>query len=288
MGTRNDSQCNGSGVRLQPFRLVYLSPMDKLVIANWKMNPATREEAEKLASGYRSRIPRTKGVSVIVCPPLPYIGLLHDLTPAFRLGAQDMFWEDAGAYTGSIGPLMLKNLSVSWVIIGHSELRAVGETDEQISKKIESAQAHGLMTILCVGESAELHKQKPAAIQKFIETQLDLGLARMKDPALLVVAYEPIWAISKGGDDNADDAADALERIAHIKQYLGTKLGGRVPPVIYGGSVAPHNAHSFFKYKAIDGVLVGSASLDAAAMQAIVQSAVNAATESPTAHLEKD
>lgn len=262
--------------------------MDKLVVANWKMNPASRAEAETLAAGYRTQVPRATGVQVVACPPMPYLALLHDLTPAIQLGAQDVFWEESGAHTGAVSPLQLKNLGVSWVILGHSERRAAGETDENISKKMEAAQMNSLRTILCVGESAELHAQKAPAIEKFLHTQLDNGLARLKDPSLLVICYEPIWAISAQSGGTPDDPADAMDRIAHIKQYIATKFNNITPPVLYGGSVSAGNAHNFFKYAAIDGVLVGAASLDATAFKGIVQSAVNAVTASPVAYLEKE
>jgi triosephosphate isomerase len=267
--------------------------MQKLVVANWKMNPATPEEAQTLASGYRTVVPRSPDVQMIACPPTPFLALLHDLTPAFKLGAQDLFWEDLGPYTGAVSPLQLKNLSVSWVIVGHSERRAQGDVDEAIAKKIIAAHRSGLHTILCVGESAELHAQKSAMVEKFIEGQLDgaLGAGELKkgiDPARIVIAYEPVWALSNHSGDVSDDPADAMERITHIKQYLAKRFGGTPPQAIYGGSVAPHNAHSFFKYAGIDGVLVGGASLDAQAMKAIVQSAINVVSAPPGAYLEKE
>lgn len=274
--------------------LWYTASMQKLVVANWKMNPATPDEAQALASGYRTLVPRSPDVQMVACPPTPFLAVLHDLTPAFQLGSQDLFWEDMGPHTGGVSPLQLKNLGISWTIVGHSERRAQGETDEQIAKKIVAAHRQGLRVILCVGESAELHAQKPALVEKFLEGQLDGALGSGNktnkgiNPALLVVAYEPVWALSNVSGNVSDDAADALERITHIKQYLAPRFKGTPLPVIYGGSVAPHNAHSFFKYAGIDGVLVGNASLDAQAMKAIVQSAINVVSAPPGAYLEKE
>ncbi len=234
--------------------------MKKLLVANWKMNPATEREAVVLARASDRK-------NVVICPPLVYVSSVKGQVSKAKVGAQDVFCEEKGAYTGEISPAMLKNLGVKYVIIGHSERRKwLHETDEMINKKIKAALKAGLKVILCVGEPWPVRKKGLAAAKQFVKAQLkkDLKFLHSNSYILnsrLIVAYEPIWAIGTG---RADKPADAVEMSKFIKNLL------RVP-VLYGGSVDGKNAENFLKYKEINGALVGGASLKAGEFNKIIK-----------------
>jgi triosephosphate isomerase (TIM) len=237
--------------------------MKKLIVGNWKMNPETPEMA-KLLYAELGRI-RSKTSDMVICPPFPY---LHLAKPkAYALGAQDVFWEQKGAYTGEVSPGILKGFGVSYVIIGHSERRTlVGETDEMIARKLKAAATAGLKAILCVGEDAEMRTKGLTAAKRFVEKELREDLVGVKANGL-IIAYEPIWAISGGVIGKpADSPADAAEMAEFIKS--------RVPDakVLYGGSVNAGNARDFLKQPEIDGALVGGASLRGMEFKQIVTS----------------
>src|SRR6185369_4476978 len=168
---------------------------DKLIVANWKMNPATLREALKLTHELAD-VSDVKNVNMIVCPPFPYIASVSGHWAFAKIGAQDMFWEAKGAYTGEVSPVMLKSIGVSHVILGHSERRRfLGETDEIINKKVVTALRAGLKVILCVGEDKDVRDQGLDAVKALLKQQLsdDLeGTLNLATSTSLIIAYEPV------------------------------------------------------------------------------------------------
>lgn len=239
--------------------------MTKLIAANWKENPRTEIEALKLFKTVAKA--KRKNADVVICPPFIY---LEEIAKAFKgasskkqlaLGAQDVFWEDEGAFTSEVGPKMIRSLGARYVILGHSEVRKWNnETDAIINKKIALAARDGLKVILCVGEPLPIREKGIAATKKFVEQQLvkDLKGIKIKSSDLFI-AYEPIWAIGTG---KSDKPADAEEMAVFIKSLLKEKHGIR-PKFLYGGSVNSKNAASYVQLKHVDGALVGGASLKA-------------------------
>jgi triosephosphate isomerase len=240
--------------------------MKKLLVANWKENPTTEREALSLFAK-TAKVKRGNNIQVVVCPPVVYLEPLAKKFKSMRvkknlaLGAQDIFWENHGAYTGAVGPQMIQALHVSYVIIGHSEQRKFfHETDAMVNKKIKAAFAAGLHVILCVGEPLSIRKKGLSAAQKFIKHQLIKALSHVPCPmSHLVIAYEPIWAIGSGKNDSPKDAATMakfIKKTAHVICHMSHVA------VLYGGSVTGKNIADYIQYKNIDGALVGGASLN--------------------------
>ena len=241
--------------------------MRKPIIAgNWKMFK-TAGQAVILVQDIEKKLYGTDTVEVVVCPPFTAlrsvsIAIEADDGLGIELGAQDMHWEEEGAFTGEISPLMLKDLGVKYVIIGHSERRQFfGETDETVNKKVKSALANGLNPIVCVGETLEEHDGGVA--NKIVLDQLINGLKGIagEDGKDIVVAYEPIWAIGTGRNATPQEANDVIR---HIRAVLGSIFSPDIARGIriqYGGSVKPENIRIFMEESDIDGALVGGASL---------------------------
>lgn len=251
--------------------------MRKLLAANWKENPKSEKEALALFRGIRNG---NKGlrVSVVVCPPFVFLPKISDEFKKTKsnknllLGAQDVFWEESGPFTGEVGPAMLKSLGARYAIIGHSERRKwLHETDEMINKKVKLSLSDGLNVILCVGEPLEVRRKGNAAASAFIKNQLKKDLAGISGSSMgrgaMTIAYEPIWAIGTGKSDNP---ADAAHIIASIKKELKSK-GLKKPIVLYGGSVTSRNVADFVQLDEIDGALVGGASLQAAEFKKMIK-----------------
>lgn len=247
-----------------------------IVAANWKMYK-TSTEAVDLVQGLTELVAGVRNVEIVVCPPFTSLGsvsaFLKSQESTIGLGAQNMYWEDEGAYTGEISPPMLKELGVQYVIIGHSERRGYfGEGDEMVNKKVAAAIAHGLNPIVCVGES--LQERESGKTQEVIRRQIFEGLKGLSehDAERLIIAYEPIWAIGTGRSASAQDANDVTR---HIRALIGTQFGPAVAKNIriqYGGSVKAENINEFMVEPDIDGALVGGASLDAQSFAQIVKS----------------
>ncbi|MFA5737077.1 MAG: triose-phosphate isomerase [Candidatus Paceibacterota bacterium] len=237
----------------------------KIIIGNWKMNPISRKEAREIASGVKKVAINLKKVTVVLCPPVFYLGNLIDKkTNKLQFGAQDVYWEEKGAYTGWVSPIMLKEAGVELVILGHSERRAAGEDGEMINRKIKAAIKSGLKVVLCVGEKT---RDIQGHYLKILEAQLREALAKIPSrlSEKLVIAYEPVWAIGKeatgvetpeGFRQNAIFIRKILSKIINKKRAMET-------PILYGGSVDAKNAESFLKNGEADGLLVGRASLSA-------------------------
>ncbi len=250
--------------------------MRKLLILNWKMNPVSLKGAEVLfeRTWTNMRLARTEAEAV-VCPPFVWLSDLSERVRGnLKLGAQDIFWENEGAYTGEISSAMLKSLGAEYVIVGHSERRInLGETDEMINKKTKAALQAGLKVILCIGENSATRQKGTSAVKKIIEGQLkrDLeGIAKgyKLKAGQLIVAYEPIWAIGTG---KPCGPKDAVEITKFIKQTLDSKFLIHNSRILYGGSVTGKNILDFVKYEEIDGALVGGASLKQNEIRTIIE-----------------
>lgn len=230
--------------------------MDKIIIANWKENPQTVEEAVSLAKAVDSE-------GVVIAPPFVFLEAVGKAIKKAALGAQDIFWEDKGAFTGEVSGSQLKNLGVKYVIVGHSERRRLGDTDEIVAKKIVAAFRNSIIPVLCVSETRE--ERKTGKSKEALREQLekDLLLVESQKPLnQLVIAYEPLWSISTEPNAEPDTPENAVSMISFIKstvQNYGFKGGIKF---IYGGSVNPENAGSFFREREIEGALVGRISLE--------------------------
>jgi len=246
-----------------------------LVAANWKMNK-TVEEARSLVYAMSARLREIQGVEKVLCPPFLSLLAVHAQLEGsdLGLGAQNMYWEEKGAYTGEVSPLMVKELC-QYVILGHSERRAYfGETDETVNKKIRAAQKFDITPIFCVGETLEQYESKQTA--QVVDRQMRLGLAGIDQAfaSRVIVAYEPVWAIGTGKASSSENANEVVGKV--IRGALSAMFGGEAAQairVLYGGSVTGANGAEFFGQSEIDGALVGGASLKPDDFIAITQAA---------------
>jgi len=248
-----------------------------IIAGNWKMNQ-THTEALSLVRtlSYELREKDYERAEVVVCPPFTALRtvqlVVEDEYLPIGLGAQNLHWEDEGAYTGEISGVFLKALHCTYVIVGHSERRKYfGETDETVNKRTHAAYRHELKPIVCVGETDEEHEA--GQTEAVVERQIRDGLANLSGAQLseLVVAYEPVWAIGTG---KAATAEDANETIGYIRKTLAAISSDDVAEGIriqYGGSVSPGNIAQFMSQPEIDGALVGGASLDPKSFAMIVR-----------------
>ena len=233
-----------------------------LIAGNWKMNTKL-EEAENLVRAMLAELDSIDGAEKVLCPPFISLAILKELTKttSVKLGAQNMHFEDRGAYTGEISPLMLTDLC-DFVILGHSERRQYfAETDEIINKKVKKALESGLKPILCVGESLEDNESGKA--EQIIARQVKAGLAEVSPTSQLVIAYEPVWAIGTGRAATGKQANATISLIRSIVANLWDKKTARTVRILYGGSVTSNNVAEFITEADIDGALVGGASLKA-------------------------
>jgi triosephosphate isomerase len=243
-----------------------------IIAGNWKMNKNVAEAVE-LVRALRETTATVDKVEVVVCPPFTALTAVKDALAGSKigLGAQNVYWEEKGAFTGEVSPLMLKDL-VTYVIIGHSERRQYfGETDATVNKRVKAALAHSLIPIMCVGETlAQREAGETAAV---VTSQVTNGLAGLsaEEVKAIVIAYEPVWAIGTG---RASTGADANAVVAqNIRAPLSKLFGDQVAQGIrvqYGGSVTPANIEEFMGAPEIDGALVGGASLKVADFTTIV------------------
>lgn len=238
----------------------------KLIIANWKLNPMTVKEAVQLARAEDK-------AGVVIAPPFPFLKEVGAVLKRAQLGAQDAFWIAKGAYTGEVSASQLKRLQVSHIIVGHSERRALGETDAMVNRKVKAIFAEGLVVVLCIGEPWNIRKKGLSAAKRFVATQLRAGLVGITSRDLtaknLIIAYEPVWAIGTG---KADVPSESAEMARFIKKLLVISHKSSVK-VLYGGSVTAVNAALFLKERMIDGALVGGTSLSPKRFKEIIASA---------------
>ena len=234
-----------------------------IIAGNWKMFK-TAGEAVAFVEQVKGKA-EIAGVESVICAPFTCLPALAEAVKGttLKIGAQNMHWEDSGAYTGEVSGAMLKDLGVQYVIIGHSERRAYfAETDATVNKKVHSAFRHGLIPIVCVGESLEQREAGQTKDVCRLQTEAALDGLTAKQAARIVIAYEPIWAIGTG---KTSTAKDANEVIGYIRERIAAKFGADAAAqtrIQYGGSVKPNNIRDFMLQPEIDGALVGGASLE--------------------------
>lgn len=232
-----------------------------LIIANWKMNKNIGEAISYVKE--LKNLVKNQDKEIVICPAFTALSAVSAelVTSKIKLGAQDLYFEEKGAFTGEISPSMLKEMDCKYVILGHSERRKYfNETDEIVNKKIKIALKNKLIPILCIGETLEQRKAKKT--EEVIEKQFENSLKGIKSNNL-VIAYEPVWAIGTGHNATPEHAEEVH---ALIRQLINKKLGSEAENkirIIYGGSVNPKNAKELLSQDNIDGALVGTASLDA-------------------------
>ncbi len=234
--------------------------MENLIVANWKMNPSSQKEAKEIFDAIRDGV---KGLNseVVICPPAVYLYASRFGEGIISMGAQNVFFEEKGAFTGEISPVMVKDLGVEYVIIGHSERRKYfGETDEFINKKIKKSLEAGLKIIFCIGETEQ--ERNSGKKNEVLERQIKMGLDGVNDFENINIAYEPVWAIGTGKNCGIEETKEAIE---FIKGFFT----GRI---LYGGSVKSDNSGEYIKEAGANGLLVGGASLKADEFVKIVES----------------
>ena len=244
-----------------------------IITGNWKMNK-TSFEAIELANSLKRELSDISEVDIVLCPPFTALSEVNDvlLESNMTLGAQDVYWEDAGAFTGEVSASMLKGVGVQYVIIGHSERRQFfGETNDTVNKKIRAALRHGLTPIVCIGEN--LKEREDRDTFTVLKDQCEGSFADLTKEQIvqIVVAYEPVWAIGTGRTASPEQAQEIHE---YIRLFLAAMYSGALSNEIriqYGGSVKPENIAELISQQDIDGALVGGASLQAESFARIVK-----------------
>ncbi|MGB6872586.1 MAG: triose-phosphate isomerase [Dehalococcoidia bacterium] len=240
------------------------------VAGNWKMN-TTATEAEQLVFEMLEKLDRIEGVEKVLCPPFVSLVAVNMMLrgSSIKLGAQNMYFETEGAYTGEISPPMLRELC-EFVILGHSERRwYFGETDEIVNKKVKAALANKLKPILCVGE--RLAENEADKTEEVVNRQVTAALNGIEPVSNLVIAYEPVWAIGTGKAASGKQAAATIQFIRDVLAKLWNKSIAQDLRILYGGSVTSANIAEFISHPEIDGALVGGASLKAEEFVSIVE-----------------
>jgi triosephosphate isomerase len=253
----------------------------KVIIGNWKMN-TTAVAARRLAQSIVDGGCRDEHVVVAICPPFPYLAVVGEILEGSQvaLGAQNLYPEKEGAFTGEVSPTMLLDLGCKYVVLGHSERRyKLGETDEFINRKIRVALDAGMDVVFCIGETLE--QREAGHTDAVLDRQVSQGLARLSADTLahLIVAYEPVWAIGKTGHQATPEQVEETHGL--IRRHFGRLFGetsARELAIQYGGSVKPENAGALLGRPGVDGALVGGASLVAEEFLDIVRAGVRATT----------
>jgi len=248
------------------------------IAGNWKMNTSL-SGARELAQGLVERIGTLDACDLAVCVPFVYLFAVGEVVEGtnIALGAQNLHWEEKGAFTGEVSAGMLKDFGTDFVIIGHSERRHImGENDEIVGKKLRRALDAGLRAILCLGEL--LKEREAGQTEEVIRRQAeeDLKVVKGEEMARVTIAYEPVWAIGTGRTATPEQAAEVHKFIRHLLAMMyGSEIAQNIR-IQYGGSVKPENAYDLFQQEEIDGFLVGGASLNAEDFSKIVQEALRA------------
>ncbi|MEK7449900.1 MAG: triose-phosphate isomerase [Planctomycetota bacterium] len=243
-----------------------------VIIGNWKMH-TTAVEATDLLADLKNELAEVTDVEIGVSPPFVYINTARDIlkNSNIKLGAQNVYWEPAGAFTGEISAPMLKDSGCDFVIVGHSERRhLMGETDEMVNKKIKALLNTGLIPVFCVGEKLEEREEgtTQTVIRKQVESGLDdIPVEKIKE---IIVAYEPVWAIGTGKTATPQQAQEVHSFIRQLIIRLADAAAAEEIRIIYGGSVKPDNIDALMTEPDIDGALVGGASLKADSFAKIV------------------
>lgn len=239
--------------------------MRKPIIAgNWKMHK-TMSEAKAFAEEVASLVPKKDVVDSVICAPALFLDRLVESTHSsdVAIGAQNMHFEESGAFTGEISPKALEDLNVDYVILGHSERREMfNETDEAVNKKVLAAFKHNLVPIVCVGETLEQRENNET--KDLVASQVQKALAGLTEDQVkqTVIAYEPIWAIGTGKSSTAEDANEVCSHIRSVVEGQFSKAAADAVRIQYGGSVKPTNIKEYMSQPDIDGALVGGASLE--------------------------
>ncbi len=256
--------------------------MRKIIIAgNWKLNK-TSLEAIELVNALKRELVDINAVDIVVCPPFTALFDVKEvlLESNIALGAQNVFWEDSGAFTGEISAPMLKAIEVQYVIIGHSERRQFfGETNETVNKRIKAALKHKLIPIVCVGEN--LQEREANKTFDVVRNHVEGSLAGFSKEEIkgLVIAYEPVWAIGTGKTATSQQAQEVHHYIRGLLEKMAGREIAQAVRIQYGGSVKPENTAELMGQEDIDGALVGGASLKADSFAAIVKNSISIATK---------
>ena len=243
------------------------------------MNPFSTKEAVGILNGVKKTVAKLKKTQVVVCPPFVYFNNIQKKigkSANLFFGAQNSFWEIEGSFTGEVSPEMIKNYGGAYVILGHSERRALGETDEMVSKKTLACLKTGLKAVVCVGEKI---RDEQGNYLAFLRDEIRNSLNKVQKRFLrnLIIAYEPIWAIGKK-DADAMLPADIRETAIYIKKILSEIYGNEIAvavPILYGGSVGGENASDIIKDGGVNGLLVGHQSLKPESFSEILKSVAN-------------
>lgn len=252
--------------------------MRKPIIAgNWKMNK-TLEEALAFANEVKEAVPSNEKVDAVICAPALFLGQLANAVEGsdVSVGAQNMHFEENGAFTGEISPVALQDIGASYVILGHSERREMfNETDEGVNQKTQAAFKHGLTPIVCVGETLEQRENNETT--KLVGDQVEKALQGLTEDQVkkTVIAYEPIWAIGTGKSSTASDANEVCAHIRQVVEKNFSKSAAEAVRIQYGGSVKPENIKEYMSQSDIDGALVGGASLEANSFLQLLEGAIN-------------
>jgi triosephosphate isomerase len=250
--------------------------MRKFIIGgNWKMHRGSPEKARELLENLISKVKHINHVDIVVTPPFTSLAesTIVKVTN-IKLGAQNMYYEDEGAYTGEISPRFLKSLGVEYVILGHSERRNIfNESSQLVNKKVKKALLENLKPIVCIGENLE--ERKAGKAKEVIENQMKETFADLKKEEIVkvIIAYEPIWAIGTGETAKPGQAEEMHSFIRKTLEKKYDKETSEQTRIQYGGSIKPHNAKELFAQKNIDGGLVGGASLNSDSFSEIIKAA---------------
>lgn len=248
--------------------------MRKPIIAgNWKMNKVS-SEAKSFIEEVKGLVPSTESVDSVVCAPALFLESLVIATKDtdLEIGAQNMHFEENGAFTGEISPVALKDIGVSYVVLGHSERREMfAETDESVNKKTLAAFKHGLTPIVCCGETLE--EREAGKTNDLVGNQVKQALQGLSEDQVksTVIAYEPIWAIGTGKSSSAEDANEVCAHIRNVVAEQFSTDAAEAVRIQYGGSVKPANIKEYMSQPDIDGALVGGASLEAQSFLQLVE-----------------
>jgi triosephosphate isomerase len=237
----------------------------RLIVGNWKLNK-TPSEARAFTQRLKETLPQNRRAELVVAPPFPALQAVRDAlgqSSGVLVGAQDLFWEDQGAFTGEVSAPMLKDLGCRYVLIGHSERRQwFGERDETVAKKVKAALRHEVVPIVCVGESVA--EREADRTEDLITSQVEKGIGDCSAHAIqrMVIAYEPIWAIGTGRAATPEQASAVHQMIRRLIAKQWGSEAAQALRILYGGSVTPQNVAGFLAAPDVDGALVGGACLD--------------------------
>lgn len=247
-----------------------------IIAGNWKLNK-TITEAVELTTELKDFVATTKHVEVVVAPPFTALDAVNNVikNSNIYLAAQDVYWQDSGAYTGEVSVPMLKDVGCYYVIVGHSERRQFfNESNESVNQKVNAVLSHGLKPIICVGE--QLEDREAGNTELVIRDHVTGGAANLSSDSILscIIAYEPVWAIGTGKTATPDQAQEVHNYIRNIlKETYSDEIASQIR-ILYGGSVKPENASELMAQPDVDGALVGGASLQAESFAQIVKNAI--------------